>query len=196
MIGSGQRGFTLIEMMVVVGMLAVFAALATPNVTPLVAAAKLEGNTTAIASLIGRAQAEAMAQKRCTRVRIDSSRTIIAEALNVFDCDTSPSTAPLIDSSKPLWVELTRLQLDSAFTAAFDPAPSELSTELRFRPSGRLWSADTDVTDDDGVIRLTSSAVQTGMANTKKVLVEAQGLICLLPRGKNPTGSGNNLGCP
>lgn len=200
----GMRGFSLIEMMLVVAVLAVMAALAVPAMGPQVNTAKLEGTAEAVAALLGRAQAEAMAAKRCVRVRIAGS-DVIAERLNAFDCDVSPATAPLIDATAPMWIEVGRTRADSAaLTLTWDPAPSETTAaalggsepdQLRFRPSGRLWSNDTDVTDDDGVISVTSSQV-SAPGNKKKTLVEAQGLICVLDRGQSPGGSGNNLTCP
>lgn len=189
--------------MLVVAILGVMAAIAVPAMAPEVDQAKLEGTADGVAALLWRAQSEAMATKRCVRVRI-SSGFVIAERENAFDCDASPATAPLIDTTAPLWIEVARFRLDgSLLTAAFSPAPSETTAgilggsepdQIRFRPTGRLYSNDTDVTDDDGVIKITHTRMTRG--NTKKVLVEAQGLICVLRRGEDPTGSGNNLGCP
>jgi prepilin-type N-terminal cleavage/methylation domain-containing protein len=200
------RAFSLIEMMLVVAILAVLAALAVPAMSPQVDTARLEGSAEAVGSFLARAQAEAMASKRCVRVRLDAN-FVIADRLNVFDCDVSPATAPQIVDGAGLWVEIARLRTDPSLIAlAFDPVPSETTAsalgggepdQLRFRPSGRLWSADTDVTDDDGVIRLTHTGMSVfGPARTKKILVEAQGLVCVLDRGVDPTGTGNNLGCP
>lgn len=196
------RAFSLIEMMLVVGILAIMAALAVPAMAPQVDITRLEGTAEAVASLVARAQAEAMASKRCVRVRIDG-QAVVAERLNVYDCDVDPATAPLIDSSKPLWIEVARARLDGSLTVEFDPAPSETTVALtgdfdqfRFRPSGRLWSADTVITDDDGALKLTHTTMSSGAASTKKVLVEAQGMICVLDRGVDPNGSGNTLSCP
>lgn len=196
------RAFSLIEMMLVVAILAVLAALAVPAMGPQVDLTRLEGTTEAIASLLSRAQAEAMASKRCVRVRIDGAR-VVAERLNTYDCDVSPGTAPLIDASKPRWVEVAALRIDGSLSVEFDPVPSETAAaaigemdQIRFRPSGRLFSADTTITDDDGVVKVTHTGMSAGPASTKKVLVEAQGLVCVLDRGTDPTGTGNNLGCP
>jgi prepilin-type N-terminal cleavage/methylation domain-containing protein len=203
-----MRAFSLIEMMLVVAILAVLAALAVPAMGPTVDVAKLEGGAEIVAAFLTRAQAEAMASKRCVRVRLDATQpgTLVAERLNSFDCDTPDVSAPgmLIDASAGLWVELARAKLDaSILTIAFDPVPSETSAaalgggepdQLRFRPSGRLFSSDATLTDDDGVLKITHAGI-AGPARTKKILVEAQGLICVLDRGTDPTGSGNNLGC-
>lgn len=199
-----MRAFSLIEMMLVVGILAVLAAIAVPAMGPFVDAAKLEGSAEAVASLLGRAQAEAMAAKRCVRVRLDNDFTVVAERLNSYDCDVDPTT--LIDSTRPQWIEFDRLTVaEDVIEVEFDPVPTETTAgalggteddQFRFRPSGRLFSADLNVADDDGILKLTHTAMSGGLADTKKVLVEAQGLICVLDRGVDPNGSAPNFRCP
>lgn len=199
-----MRAFSLIEMMLVVGILAVLAAIAVPAMGPYVDAAKLEGSAEAVASLVGRAQAEAMTAKRCTRVRLDDDHTVVAERLNSWDCDVDSTT--LILAASPQWIEVDRLVVaEGIIEVEFDPVPSETTAaalggtevdQLRFRPSGRLFSADLDVTDDDGVLKLTHTNMSGGLADTKKVLVEAQGLICVLDRGVDPDGTSPNFRCP
>lgn len=199
-----MRAFSLIEMMLVVAILAVIAALAVPAMGPFVDAAKLEGSAEAVASLVARAQEEAMSAKRCTRVRLADDQTVVAERLNSYDCDVDPTTK--IVAADPQWIELDRLVLDSdLLEIEFDPAPTETTAaalggtepdQLRFRPSGRLFSSDTVVTDDDGVLKLTHTAMAAGLADTKKILVEAQGLICVLDRGVDPGGTAPNFTCP
>lgn len=202
---DGMRAFSLIEMMLVVGILAVLAAIAVPAMGPYVDAAKLEGSAEAVASLVSRAQAEAMTAKRCVRVRLDDDHTVVAERLNSWDCDVNPSTA-LILAGSPQWIEFDRLVVtEGVIEVEFDPVPSETTgaalggtevDQIRFRPSGRLFSADLDVTDDDGVLKLSHTHMSGGLADTKKVLVEAQGLVCVLDRGVDPNGASPNFGCP
>ncbi|OGQ14118.1 MAG: hypothetical protein A2138_21510 [Deltaproteobacteria bacterium RBG_16_71_12] len=198
-----MRAFSLIEMMLVVAILAVLAALAVPAMGPFVDAAKLEGSAEAVASLIARAQQEAMSAKRCTRVRLDVNQVVVAERLNSYDCDVNPVTR--IVAADPQWIEIDRLALDySLIEIEFDPVPTETAAtalgggepdQFRFRPSGRLFSSDTVVTDDDGVLTLTHTSMAGGMADTKKILVEAQGLVCVLDRGVDPGGSAPNFSC-
>lgn len=193
-------------MMLVVGILSILAAVSVNSMSPTVDTAKLEGGAEGLASFIAQAQAEAMASKRCVRVRFNGTE-LVAERENAFDCDVSPSTAPLIDTSAALWVSIATFRPDTAvLTVELDPVPSETTAtalggsepdQLRFRPSGRLFSSDAVLTDDDGVFKLTHTGMPTtGPARTKKVLIEAQGLICVLPRGVDPGGSANNLTCP
>lgn len=199
------KAFSLIEMMLVIGIVAVLAAVSVSTMGTSVDTAKLEGNAEALGSFLAQAQAEAMASKRCVKVRFSGS-DLVAERLNSFDCD-APATAPLIDTSAPLWVPFATFKVDnSVIDLAFDPVPSETTAsalggteqdQLRFRPSGRLFSSDNLLNDDDGVIKLTHTGMpSSGTGRTKKVLVEAQGLICDINRGTDPLGSGTNLGCP
>lgn len=199
-----MRAFSLIELMLVVAILAVVAALAVPSMGPYVDAAKLEGSAEAVTSLIARTQAEAMSAKRCTRVRIDDDQTVVAERLNSYDCDVDPTTR--IVAASPQWIEFDRLVVDTALIEMeFDPVPNETSAgvlggsepdQFRFRPSGRLFSSDLAVNNDDGVLKLTHTSMSAGMADTKKILVEAQGLICVLDRGVDPGGTAPDLTCP
>lgn len=199
-----MRAFSLIEMMLVVAILAVMAAIAVPSMSPYIDAAKLEGSAEGVGSLIARAQQEAMSAKRCVRVRLDGDQTVIAERLNSYDCDVNPATK--IVAADPQWIEIDRLTVDSdLLEIEFDPAPTETTAaalgggepdQFRFRPSGRLFSSDTVVTDDDGVLKLTHTEMTAGMADTKKILVEAQGLVCVLDRGVDPGGAAPNFTCP
>jgi prepilin-type N-terminal cleavage/methylation domain-containing protein len=202
------RGFSLIEMMLVIAITAVLAAVSVSTMAPSVDSAKIEGNAEALASFLASAQGEAMASKRCVKVRFATGSTteLIGERLNSFDCE-APATAPRIDASKALWVPFATFRVDNAVIAlAFDPAPSETTAaalgageqdQLRFRPSGRLFSSDETLSDDDGVIKLTHTRMSSAFAGrSKKVLVEAQGLICDINRGTDPAGTGNNLSCP
>jgi len=190
------RGFSLIEIMVVVAILSVISALAVPNLLPVMKQVQLSSEADAVAAFLSRAQLEAMAKKRCVKVEItNGGRTLVASRLNVFDCDINPGSAPVIESGLGTWIQFaSHTPGTPTISLSFDPAPSESGTEIRFRPSGRLWSADEDVSDDDGVIKVTHGTL-TG-TNTTKVLAEAQGLICVLKRGENPGGLNNNLSCP
>lgn len=191
--------------MLVIAIVALLAAVGVSTLGPSIDTAKLEGGAEALASFVAQAQQEAMTSKRCVRITLPTNKKAVAERLNSFDCDDEPSTA-LIDASAGPWVEFATFTPDNSavLSIELDPVPSETTAaalggtevdQIRFRPSGRLFSSDDDITDDDGVIKITHTGM-SGSGNFKKILVEAQGFICDINRGTNPAGSGNNLSCP
>lgn len=203
----GQGGFSLLETMIVVAVLGVLAALAVPSVLPQVQRAQLDGTADAVAAFLARGRTEAMTSRRCVRFRLASERTAVLERLNAFDCDSFDATPPpAIDPSRGTWIEIAKLVVDRTNLAlSFDPAPSELgpraegaTAEIRFRPTGRIWSRDDmvadplAVADDDGVVKVRDDAARA----YRKVLVESQGLVCMLDRNADPAGVGNDLRCP
>jgi prepilin-type N-terminal cleavage/methylation domain-containing protein len=219
-----SRAFSLVEAMVVVALIGVIAALAVPRLLPEVQKATLEGGAENVASFIARARAEAVRSKRCVRVFIPSTATfnVVAERLNNFDCDVAPQTLPGgigIDGTANVWLEFARLRLDSdrlvvslsQVPSSCNPAPGSSAgtpvgftgAEIRFRPNGRIFSNDNGAVparfrNDDAVLTVTHSALG-GAGNTKKVLVDGNGLVCVFPRGADPpAGAGGlpNMVCP
>ena len=202
------RGFTLLEMVVVVAVLAVIAALSIPNLLPVLHIQQLESSGNTVAAFVGRARAEALARRRCVRVRLPSANVIVSEVLNSYDCEAPTAAIPelLIDSAKPLYVELARIELPASITAAFASTlpvnvpsgekPAGEPDQIRFRGTGRLWSNDAVLTgdNDENAIILTHARVVAG--NTKAVLVESPGTICLYKRGQALVGVAGNYTCP
>jgi len=175
-----MRAFTLLETMVVVAILSIVAALAVPNLLPLLRQQRHAGHISATAGFLGRARQEAMSRRRCVRVLVTDDHTLVAETLNAFDCD-APDEADRLDVDQPLYAPLATMRLDDGGTLAFGPAPRGRPrgepAQLRFRPTGRLWSVDgrglTAPTSDPGAVRVALA----GFAD-QLVIVEPQGLIC------------------
>lgn len=205
------RGFSLIEVMVVVAILGVMAALAAPVLLFEVQKANLQASSDTIAAFIVRAQNEAMVSRRCVRVRVTGPRQLTAERLNTFDCDNDPVTASKIDGSASVFLPVGVLNLESKNISVIfdntggsqvpdecDPAPGTASGfELRFRPNGRVFSNDGVATDDDAVFVVTHAGIlQAGNANRQKILVNGNGLLCVLKRGIDPAGTAPNFDCP
>lgn len=204
---TAVAGFSLIETMVVVALLGILAAIGLPRLQEVHRLEQLNAAADAVAGMGTRAQLVAMAERRCVRLFIDAAnpRRLVMEKLNSFDCDTSPG-APFIDNTTATtWIELSSHVLEQpgialSFAGAEAPPPTSpgpgsgaVTKEIRFRPSGRLYANDTNVTNDDGAITITH--VTLPAATSKKVLFEAHGRICTLPRGTT-LPAGNNWTCP
>jgi prepilin-type N-terminal cleavage/methylation domain-containing protein len=207
-----MRAFSLIEMMVVVAIIGVVAALAVPSLLPEIHKAQLNGAADGAANMLARARTEAMASRRCTRVVVQdpgatTGRRLAVERLNNFNCE-SPAAGTRINAGQNLWVEIDWLVPESnnvTYTFAGGDGgqwPTEPGgNELRFRPNGRVFSAGTldsnpadDLTNDDAVLVVKHSQLASGA--TVRILVDGNGLICAMPRGVPPPGGPANFSCP
>jgi prepilin-type N-terminal cleavage/methylation domain-containing protein len=207
------RGMTLLEVMVVVAILGIFAAIATPSLVRQVHRARLDVTAEGVAGFLDAARVEAMASKRCVRVVVVGDTALRLERLNTFDCDVDPLSAPRIDGSaaglpSTLWKPLrtmtvaqegTRVALDvpPAETSGGAPGSVGAASEVRYRPNGRIWGQDLDLANDDGVFVVTHPSLPA--RDFKKILADGAGLLCILPRGVDPPAGprgGRDFGCP
>jgi prepilin-type N-terminal cleavage/methylation domain-containing protein len=193
------RAFSLIEVAVVVAILGVAASLAIPNLLPLVHQAQIEGAQDGAANFLARARAEAMLSKRCVRVTRAGSVSLLAERFNTFDCEAATPGGPFIDNTNAtpflLFDAFKPESPNVTFTITTFPAATAATNEIRFRPSGRVFSNDASVTNDDAVIALTHGKL-TGAKGTARILIEGNGLICTIKRGSVPAGTSPNFTCP
>jgi prepilin-type N-terminal cleavage/methylation domain-containing protein len=208
---TGRRAFSLLEVMVVVAILGILTAIAAPNLLVEVQKARLAGAAESVASFIARAQNDAQVSRRCVRVFAVGTRTLVAERLNVFDCDNDPSTARRIDPTvASLFVNVGQLRLESDKLEVFmngtngSVVPSDCAAasppgfganELRFRPNGRVFTQDQDFTDDDGILSVRHTSLPAAQQFVR-ILVNGNGLICVFPRGQVPVAVGGDFSCP
>lgn len=196
-----MRGFSLIEVMVAVAILGVFAALAVPSLLPEVHKAQLNGATEGAAGFLARARAEAMLSKRCVRVRVVAGppTELVMERVNSFDCERDTPIAPFIDGSVNPFIELARLKPESpSVTYTLAVVPADPSGELRIRPNGRSFSIDGGATptlnNDDAVFDVRHALITAG-SDTRRILYNGNGLICATARGQALVG-GPDFSCP
>lgn len=160
---------TMIEIMVVVSILGLMAAIAVPNLLPLVHAGKLSGASLQLAGFIESARARALAEGRCYRVRVAGS-SMIVERRTGTDCVTLSKEGwqgPLRTLPLPGVI----FSIDATTTDAFDGA----NNRMIFRPSGRLrGDGDLLTTDDHARVTITIP----GIADRATVEVMASGRIC------------------
>jgi prepilin-type N-terminal cleavage/methylation domain-containing protein len=216
---SRPAGFSLIEVMLVVAIIAVASAMAVPNLLPEVHKAHVSGAAEVVAATLARARSEAMVSKRCVRVWIDSTtpRRLVTERLNTFDCDTKPGTFPAgfggvgLDGVNQVWSPLSAVVLEATPMVLTMQAPADTAscsvatgsssgvptgfpcTHVIFRPNGRLFTQNVDP-NDDAVITVRHPSLST----TKSVLVNSNGLLCVMPLGVAPlpgVGTGDFV-CP
>jgi prepilin-type N-terminal cleavage/methylation domain-containing protein len=171
------RGTSLIEMLIVVSLLGIIAALATPAMQPTVAEFRVFSSTTAVASFIDDARRRAVAEGRCTRVRLTGGR-LVTERRTGTDC-VNLGTEGWTSAEITLGLEgPVRLTADALTVPASVTRDDHL---IVFRPNGRLYGdGDLDTTDDGARIELKETAAQDHRA----VVITAQGRVCMRNYGR------------
>jgi type II secretion system protein H len=172
---SSRRGFSLIEVMVVVAILGVIAALATPSLLPMVQTVRIQGDTARVAAFLETVRARALAEQRCFMVTV-SGRNIFAARRSSPDCVNLSADSWANPATLSMTVETgTTLRLGSE-----DALPSGLAAEERmiFRPNGRL-RGDADLDPSEERARIVVG--QTGELQKNVVLVTSFLRICTIP---------------
>jgi prepilin-type N-terminal cleavage/methylation domain-containing protein len=166
------RGASLIEMLIVVSLLGIVAALATPAMRPTVAHFRVYSSTTAVAAFIDDARRRAVAEGRCVRVR-QVGNALVAERRNASDC---------VNLTFEGWTGVeSQLRLDGPVTMTLEAltTPGGVTAAdhlVVFRPNGRLYGdGDRDITDDGARVRV--GEIQS--FDTRAVIVTPAGRICL-----------------
>lgn len=144
MSARSNRGFTLIELMIVVALVAIVATLAAPSFTKMLSRKRVEGVTAELATDFQYAKSEAVARNTEVRVTfVDNRCYVIHEAsLVVSTCVTSGTGL------------LKTMQLDAGSTASLSPNNS--LTYVGFEPVRGVATNDSSPAGDAS-INITSS---------------------------------------
>jgi type II secretory pathway pseudopilin PulG len=190
----------LVEAMTAVAITGIIAALAVPNLLPVIHRTELGGATDNVLGFVSRARVQAFADRRCVQMIVQPKvagqrQTVLLRELNTYDCDgltahgQSIASAPRVVSGGPLWTEIDRLDLESALVeVSFINHPPTLTNaegndlggdELRLRGNGRIWSPDDVTTDDNVTIQLRH--LRSG--ETKQFRVASNGVVIDRPGG-------------
>lgn len=186
------RGVTLIEMMVVVAIVGIIAALAVPNLTPVVQNSSLSAEVQRVGSTLERARRLAMNQGRCHRVRLNGGNLLLERRSNANCgyCPPGQSNCNRVDPSNDIsaatgWDPAlftlrpeTGLVYDDLEVSPNSIGAGTTNASIVFRPNGRLrGDGDMDVTDEGAriVIKHNQLSERVGL-----VLVESTGRICFL----------------
>lgn len=169
-----MRGFTLLEAMIVVAIIGVIAALAVPDLGPLLRKNRLATAADTTAAFIDTARRHAFATGRCTRIIAPSATRLTMQTRTAGDCVNLDDTAWVdTETFVPEWPVIS-FALASLSTAA---APAN-NFRIVFRPNGRLvGDADlTTTTSDDGA---RVSVLDSGLTTeARAVYVTANGRVC------------------
>lgn len=182
------RGVTLLEMLVVIAVLGIFAALATPNLLPLVAHGRLRGATEEVAAFLDDARHRAATQGRCFRVRVVGGDTLVLERRNSVDC---------VNLNEDGWEAAERRRTLEGFTLSVQSAPNIPNSDERlvFRPNSRLRSFRGNLVSAEYGSRVVV-APTSGSAERGIVLATRVGRICTQMRASAPPALAVPVRCP
>ncbi|MFZ9888973.1 MAG: hypothetical protein ACO3JL_15865, partial [Myxococcota bacterium] len=107
----------MLEVMVVVAIIGIVAAIATPNFGPMLRGQKLQAKAEEVASFLDRARRDAFASGRCVKVRIEDDKLVAGRksdataAANCFQVQDGAAITGDFDTLLPLPVEKDTLTL-------------------------------------------------------------------------------------
>lgn len=187
------RGASLVEMMVVVAILAILAAMAAPGFLPTIKKARLDGEAGGLAGFLEGVRQRAISDGRCYRVRIAgfaaTGKSIVAEQRVSGDCVNLTKDG----GSATGWTQKVSLIGEPGTTFAmaltdltYNPtvAPdSEGGPELVFRPNGWLRGNDDNNPNDRGRFVVKQNQLP---GTVETVNVGPTGRICVVIHGAAP----------
>lgn len=116
---SSQSGFTLVEMMIVVSVMAVIAAMAFPSIQRQIASANIISATGNIESVLKEARANALIQKRNVTVALSGRTLTVSDGSTTLSTLTLPSKISITqENSMPASITFTHLKTVSTGLSA------------------------------------------------------------------------------
>lgn len=172
----GARGVTLLELLIVVAILGIAAALSVPNLMPTVQRHRLYATTLSVSGFVDGVRRRAVAEGRCTRIR-EVGSTLVAERRASSDCvhldrDTALGTSGWTRMGTLTEEGLSRFTIESLTQPAGVTAADH---HIVFRPNGRLYgNGDITVTDDGARIKVANVNTE----DQRAVVIQPVGRIC------------------
>lgn len=186
------RGVTLIEMMIVIAIVGIIAAIAVPNLNPLLQRQHLTAAAEDVAGFLDRARKKAYVEGRCYRVRLQGDALVMQKKVGPdgANCVGSSPGNSLVGAT---WA--TPLQtLRPPAGVSLSLSATGGASEIIFRPNGRLrGNGNWDVTDDLAQVGVSHAALDASIA----VRVQPHGRICKhRAASATPVALSTALECP
>lgn len=160
-----RRGFTLIEMMVVIALAAVLLALAAPNFITTLAKNRFEGVVNELVTDMQYARSEAVSRNVDVTIAVGATRTCYTvSAAGACDCTASPACSGAAVQIKTVQFADSGAQAASAVSFTFEPVRGALTgslTQLDVTRAGYPWALRAEVSAI-GRVRICSPSGVTG----------------------------------